>query len=148
MLSELQMNFKFIKTSDPEYALERELRNEVLRKPLGFPPGAEVFPFEDESYHLIAIDEGKVVGCLLFRPEGRTGRLYQMAVDEKYRGRGVGKNLVEIIENKLTSEGFVEIYLHARKTSESFYAQLDYKISGEEFVEIGIPHIRMKKRLI
>ena len=56
------MEFRFIDTRDPLYGAERALRVEILRKPLGMPPGSELFPFEKESFHLVAVDEGRVVG--------------------------------------------------------------------------------------
>ena len=87
------MEFKFITTLDPEYAAERELRIEVLRKPLGLPPDSIFFPFEDESVHLVALDKDRVVGCVLFKPDGADGRLFQMAVDECYQRRGLGREL-------------------------------------------------------
>lgn len=141
------MEFRFITTQDPLYPAERKLRSEVLRKPLGFPPGAEIFPFEKDSLHLVAVDNDKVVGCVLYKPEGRTGRLYQMAVYKKYQGRGIGRKLISTLEKYLKGKGVTGIYLHARKVSLSFYEQLGYKVSGGEFIEIGIPHFTMKKTL-
>jgi predicted GNAT family N-acyltransferase len=141
------MEFRFIDTHDPLYENERKLRSKVLREPFGFPPGAEVFPFENDSLHLIAIEDDDVIGCALFHPEGRTGRIYQMAVSEPRRGKGVGKRLVAELEAHLRKEKLKEIYLHARDYAVSFYAQLGYEIEGEPFMEIGIEHRLMKRTL-
>ncbi|HPW46044.1 MAG TPA: GNAT family N-acetyltransferase [bacterium] len=139
------MEIRFINTQDPLYRLERALRVDVLRKPLGLDAGTEEFPFERESLHLIALDGKIPVGCVLFRPQGKTGRLYQMAVREKYRGQGLGAMLVREMEKRLISDGIEEVYLHARHTSAPFFEKLGYKIEGEPFIEIGIEHRMMKK---
>lgn len=141
------MEFKFIDIEDPLYEKERKLRSKVLREDLGFPPGAEVFPFEDKSLHLVAVEDDEVIGCAAFHPEEKTGRLYQMAVYEKYRGNGIGRRLVARMEGHLKEEGFEEIYLHARDYAVPFYEKLGYEAYGEPFVEIGIDHRKMKKGL-
>jgi hypothetical protein len=66
------MKFRFITPKDPEYPQELMLRWEVLAKPLGLPPGMEEVLEEAKSLHLIAVDRKKLVGCVLFRPEGDT----------------------------------------------------------------------------
>ena len=141
------MELKFIDTEHPLYEKERRLRSKVLREELGFPPGAEVFPFEDKSLHLVAVQDGDVIGCAAFHPEERTGRLYQMAVYEEHRGKGIGGKLVAELERHLRDRGFEEIYLHARHYAVPFYEKLGYEIFGEPFVEIGIDHRKMKKSL-
>ena len=93
------MKFRFIRTQDPEYTKELMLRWEVLSKPLGMPPGSDIFPEEKESIHLIAMEGKNVVGCVLFHPEtAHEGRLYQMAVSEEYHGKGFGRQLIGTLE--------------------------------------------------
>ncbi|MFA5812361.1 MAG: GNAT family N-acetyltransferase [bacterium] len=84
------MEFRFITTADPLYQQELALRFELLRKPLNMPQGSEAFPFEEESLHLVAVEGGRVVGCVLFKPEGNSGRIFQMAVAKDFQGRGAG----------------------------------------------------------
>lgn len=141
------MEFKFIDTKSSEYEAERLLRTKVLREPLGFKPGAEIFPFEHESLHLVALDGDLVVGCALFHPEGKTGRMFQMAVYEEYQRKGIGKKLVAIMEEHLADEGFEEVYIHARDIAVPFYKKLGYSAEGEPFIEIGIEHFLMRKKL-
>ena len=132
----------------PEYAQELDLRWRVLRRPLGFGRDAVAFPFEAESLHLVAIEAGRVVGCVLFHPEGTaTGRLFQMAVEPDRQGTGLGTRLVRGLEDEVTRRGFREITLHARDTAVTFYAGLGYEPSGPPSVEVGIPHQNMRRDL-
>ena len=132
----------------PEYAQELDLRWRVLRRPLGFGRDAVAFPFEAESLHLVAIEAGRVVGCVLFHPEGpATGRLFQMAVEPGRQGTGLGTRLVRALEDEVTRRGFREITLHARDTAVAFYAGLGYEPSGPPYVEVGIPHQNMRRDL-
>ena len=140
--------FRFIGLDAPEYAQELDLRWRVLRKPLGFAPEAVAFPFEAESLHLVALDAGRVVGCVLFHPEGtETGRLFQMAVEPDRQGTGLGTTLVRALEAELVRRGFREVILHARDSAVGFYARLGYAPVGPPYVEVGVPHQNMRRSL-
>ena len=140
------MDLRFITAQDSEYAGEVELRYRVLREPLGMTREQVFFPFEKESWHLVALDDGAVVGCVLFLPKGeKRGRLFQMAVAQALQGRGIGRLLVRRLEQRARKKGFDEIFLHARDRAVGFYERLGYRITGEPFEEIGIMHRMMTK---
>ena len=142
------MQLAFIGLDAPEYAQERDLRWRVLRKPLGQGRDAVAFPFEAESLHLVALDGGRVVGCVLFHPEGpETGRLFQMAVEPERQGSGLGTRLVRALERAVAERGFREVTLHARDTAVGFYARLGYVSFGAPYVEVGVPHQNMRRAL-
>lgn len=139
---------RFIDPDDPAYEAERELRYQVLRRPLGDPRGSEAFPFEAQSLHLVATIGPEVVGCVLFHPDGRGGgRLFQMAVRADLQGTGVGRALVQALQARLKEEGLREITLHAREHAVGFYQRLGYACFGAPYLEVGIPHRHMRKDL-
>jgi GNAT superfamily N-acetyltransferase len=138
----------FIGLDAPEYAQELDLRWRILRQPLGFARDAVVFPFEAESLHLVALDADRVVGCVLFHPEGtESGRLFQMAVEPDRQGTGLGTRLVRVLEAEVARRGFREVILHARDTAVGFYARLGYAPVGAAYTEVGIPHQNMRRSL-
>lgn len=142
------MELRFITPEDSFYPGELELRFRVLREPLGHPREAVTFPFEGESLHLVAIDAGQVVGCVLFHPESPgDGRLFQMAVTPSRQGSGLGRELVRRLEAELTRRGFGEVHLHARAPVVPFYEKLGYAVFGDPFEEVGIPHRHMRRHL-
>ena len=139
---------RFIGLDAPEYAQELDLRWRVLRQPLGFERDAVAFPFEAESLHLLALDGDRVVGCVLFHPEGtESGRLFQMAVEPDHEGTGLGTRLVRALETEVARRGFREVILHARDTAVGFYARLGYAPVGAAYTEVGIPHQNMRRAL-
>jgi ribosomal protein S18 acetylase RimI-like enzyme len=142
------LTFIDIDTRDDRYAAELDLRYRVLRAPLGFSRQQTLSPFEDGSVHMLAVDDGRVVGCVLFRPlAARQGRLYQMAVEPRLQRRGIGARLVAALEAEVARRGFDEVVLHARATAVGFYERAGYTVDGAPFTEVGIPHVKMRKLL-
>ena len=142
------IELRFIERGDPLYDAELELRFRVLREPLGHPREAVVFPFEAESLHLVALEGGRVVGCVLFHPESaEDGRLYQMAVVPALQGTGIGTRLVHALESELSRRGFRSVHLHARAHVVPFYERLGYAVWGDPFEEVGVPHRHMRRAL-
>jgi len=142
------MEFRFITVDDPLYTQELELRSLVLREPLGHARSDVAFPFERESLHLVALEDSRVVGCVLFHPEqATTGRLFQMAVSAERQGQGAGKKLVHTLEAELKHRGIRDLHLHARQHVVTFYERLGYEVFGEPFVEVSVPHRHMRRTL-
>jgi predicted GNAT family N-acyltransferase len=74
-------------------------------------------------------------------------KMRQVAVLGNLQGKGVGKKLVQFVEIEAKKKGITHFELNARKSAVSFYLSMNYSIEGDEFEEVGIPHIKMKKVL-
>jgi ribosomal protein S18 acetylase RimI-like enzyme len=139
----------FIKPVGSTYASELDLRFRVLREPLGHTRDDVRFAFENESLHLVAIDGGKVVGCVLFAADQECGgRLFQMAIDPWLQGQGLGTKLVQRLELELRQRNVERVQLHARDGAVAFYERLGFRCVGEPFTEVGIEHRVMEKELV
>lgn len=124
------------------------LRNALLRAPLGLDFSDEDVAAEAEQVHVVALEKGEIIGTLLLRgAEGGLVQMRQVAVTPKRQGRGIGRDLVKFAEALVWAERGDEIFLHAREAVIPFYEALDYEPVGEIFVEVGIPHLKMRKRL-
>ena len=142
------MELLFIHPSHPLYASELDLRFRILREPIGHTRDDVRFTFEDHSLHLVAVDQSRVMGCVLFHPDDHGGgRLYQMAVHGALQGQGLGTRLVNRLETKLKSQQIKRIHLHARDVAVAFYERLGYRCVGEPFDEVGIVHYMMEKEV-
>ena len=125
-------------------------RWEVLRKPLGMSKDSLADSIEDESFHLMGIDEEKNViasGRVHFNSKNEAQIRY-MAVDENFKRKGVGTEIVKELEKYALSKGIVNMILNARENAISFYLSLGYEEVGPYQSDTGIPHKTMKKSLV
>ncbi len=142
------MALKMIDHGTQEYQQMVNLRNEILRKPLGLTFDSAELEREKEDVLMGAFEEDKLLGCcLLTRVDDRTMRLRQMAVPSGMQGKGIGRALMIFCENVARDMGYKRLIMHARKTALGFYEKLGYNVYGDEFMEITIPHYIMEKAL-
>jgi len=131
-----------------EYSKELELRDEVLRKPLGMSLYDEDLEKEKNDIHIGAFINHQLIGVLILTPLTASEiKMRQVAVYEAVRSQNVGREMVRFAEEYSKNKGYAIMLLNARKTAVGFYEKLGYKKIGEEFLEINIPHYKMRKRL-
>jgi ribosomal protein S18 acetylase RimI-like enzyme len=142
------MALKLIDHGTREYQQMVDLRYDMLRKPLGLRFDQEELEREKDDILIGAFDDEKILGCcLITRIEPGVCRLRQMAVLNSLQGKGIGAAMLNFAENFARDRGFRNMTMHARKTAIGFYEKLGYRIKGDEFLEITIPHFIMEKRL-
>lgn len=141
------MDIRKVTLNDPLYPQVWNLREEVLRKPLGQSLRNDDMSNEGNEIILAGLEEGTVQGCVMLRPLSNGWvKLRQMAVAPERQGSGLGRQLVEAAERCAWEQGFKGIELNARLYAAGFYSRLGYVQEGAEFSEVGIPHIRMIKQ--
>lgn len=143
------LEFKVIEHNSKEYWDTVHLREVVLRQPLGMRFSAEELELENNSYHIAAYDENKkIVGSAMFVPLSDTKlKMRQVVVAQDWQGRGIGKELIEFAETFAKLKGYKIIEANVRQTAMGFYKSMDYQPLGKEFVEVGIPHMKVEKIL-
>lgn len=139
--------YRAITAHDPEYAQERELRDRVLRRPLGLFLSEDDLRGEEEQVHIIAEEAGQVVGCVLVSFASGTAKARQLAVDASRRGQGIGSELMRRAEEIARKERCDRLLLHGRVASAAFFTRLGYSVVSDPFVEVTIPHVRLEKDL-
>lgn len=145
-MSEISVSAITIK--DPAYTEVWQLREDVLRKPLGLSLVNEDLGMDAEDIIYIAEEEGKVIGCLMLHKISDTVMKFrQMAVSPELQGKGIGRLLMTTAEQDIAVEGYTTVILHARQVVSGFYLSLGYHITSSVFTEVGIPHVIMKKML-
>jgi len=70
-----------------------------------------------------------------------------MAVAAKWRGRGLGGRVLEALVAEARRQGFEAAVLNAQVQAEPFYAAHGFAAEGEVFMDAGIPHRTMRRRL-
>ena len=144
------MTCRIIQYGSPEWQAEVSLRQEVLRKPLGLVFTPSDLAAESEDLHIGCFDGDKLVGCCILSAissEKSCRKVRQVAVAENKQQQGVGKLLMQYCENWCSQNEISKIILHARQTAVPFYLKLNYIIEGDEFLEVGILHSKMFKKI-
>ncbi len=142
------MALRMIDHNSKEYKQMVDLRNEILRKPLGLSFEQKELDEEKDDVLMGAFDDDILLGCcLLTKVDSSKIRLRQMAVPNSMQGKGIGRALMIFAENIARDLGYKVLLMHARKTAAGFYEKLGYSISGNEFEEVTIPHYVMEKNL-
>lgn len=83
-------------------------------------------------------------GRLLQQAPGE-GRIGRMAVDRALRGSGVGRQLIQALQQAAFERGDRRIVLSAQRSAEGFYQRLGYVPEGAPYDEVGIAHIGMAR---
>lgn len=95
--------------------------------------------------HVIARDDaGMPIGTGRLTPERKIGR---MAVLRDWRGRGVGDALMRALVAEAERRHWPELSLNAQVSAFSFYARHGFVPVGARFMEAGIEHQGMRRRL-
>lgn len=123
----------------------QQLRVEVFVIEQGVPIELEWDEGDDVSIHAVAYDDaGLAVATGRLLPDGHIGR---MAVRQSARGNGIGSQVLKTLLAEALREGHTELILHAQLHAWGFYERHGFVGEGEEFMEAGIAHRRMRLKL-
>jgi ribosomal protein S18 acetylase RimI-like enzyme len=84
----------------------------------------------DPDLFLVAGDGDKIIGTVIGGYDGRRGIIYHLAVDQAYRGNGIGKLLMAEVEKRLAAKGCLKAYLLVTRENLDvieFYRALDWE---------------------
>jgi len=121
------------------------IREAVFVAEQGVPAEIELDEWDERSEHALACEDGgRVVGTGRLLPDGHIGR---MAVLRERRGRGVGAAVLAALIDRARERGMRRVVLNAQSRAVPFYARFGFAVSGDEFIEAGIPHVEMARDL-
>jgi predicted GNAT family N-acyltransferase len=133
--------------TDDEVAEALALRSRVFCDEQGVSFEADQDGRDPEATHIVAVDDGVVIGTcrLLFR--SNLARLGRLAVERGRRGDGVAAAILREADRVAAAAGADSIALHAQTYALTLYETAGYSEYGPPFVEEGIEHVAMEKRL-
>lgn len=143
--------FKVIQPkTESEFKAYFKLRWKLLRAPWQQPEGSETDEIEAQCFHLMAVDEGGdiiAVARLQFNSESEAQIRY-MAVARSHERQGVGRELVNVLENHAATTAHNKIVLDAREPAVGFYQKSGYEVLEKSYLLFDeIQHFRMIKSL-
>jgi predicted GNAT family N-acyltransferase len=123
----------------------RAVRWKVFVEEQHVPENEEWDDYDPVCRHVIAAAaDGAPIGTGRLLPDGHVGR---MAVLKEWRSRGVG-SAVLVHQLQLARETrHAVVRLNAQTHAIGFYEKHGFAAEGEEFMEAGIPHFAMSRRL-
>lgn len=144
------ITYRTVPYGDRDFQQTIGLRDRVLRRPWGKTISADDTAIDRQALTMGAFDGERLIGMAMLMPtEDGVARLRFMAVEEAYRGRGVGRALGERLAERARERGDRTIVLYAREHAIPFYEKLGYRVTGTPFLpdHIEIVHVRMERTL-
>jgi len=126
------------------------VRRAVFVDEQNVPEAIEMDEHDATATHFLARDSARdePVGTARLRlPEAATAKAERVAVLRPYRGEGLGRRLMERVENEAREQDCSRMRLNAQTHVEDFYAKLGYETVSDVFPEAGIPHVEMQTDL-
>lgn len=143
------MKYKIV-TEEEELQKVFDIRKEIFVKEQEVAEAEEFDEFDSlgtACEHILVYYEDKPVGTGRIREVEGAGKLERICILKPYRKYGLGKIVVQSLEEMVLQKGMNRVQLHGQAHAEGFYHKLGYKTASKEFLEDGIPHYLMVKRI-
>lgn len=129
-----------------------EIRNQVFVEEQKVPQELENDEYDaspDACDHILLTYNGVPAGTgRWIAYNQQTAKIQRVAVLSEFRGKGLGKVLLEGLEKHAILAGYTWCILDSQCHAESFYSQLGYStVSEQPFEDAGIMHVRMQKKI-
>ena len=121
------------------------IRFKVFVEEQGVPAAIELDEHDSSCMHALARDDaGRAVATGRLLQDGHIGR---MAVLREWRGKGVGGEILERLVEAARGRGLRQVVLSAQSYVLDFYLAHGFQAEGEEYMEAGIKHRLMRRKL-
>jgi predicted GNAT family N-acyltransferase len=124
--------------------LALDVRRQVFIVEQSVPETVERDTYDAEAVHLVAIDEGNVVGTLRIVLLPEHAKFGRVAVLRAARGKGIATRLMRVAMEIARERGETRFYLTSQSDKVALYEKLGFVAFGDEFEEGGLPHRAMK----
>ena len=105
---------------------------------------------DDDAVQFIAYYRSEPAGTSRYRKTEKGIKLERFAVYAEYRGQELGRCLLASMIDHIRNDNPDPeqlLYLHAQVRAMSLYARRGFKETSEKFMEAGIEHIEMSRKL-
>jgi predicted GNAT family N-acyltransferase len=123
------------------------IRKKVFVEEQQVPEEEEIDHLESEATHFILHCDGKPAGAGRFRMVDDYGKIERICILKEFRGNGSGQAIMERIQAYAKEKNVQTLKLNAQTQAIPFYDKLGYEVISEEFLDAGIPHKTMSKKI-
>lgn len=117
------------------------LRRTVFIEEQGVSEADEIDEFDDDALHLLAMNNGKPIGCARILITDTTAKIGRVCVLKSDRGTGLGAELIRAcLQVCANQSGVTRATLGAQTHALGFYEKLGFTAYGAVFDDAGIDH--------
>ena len=125
--------------------LLKSIREAVFIREQGVPAELEWDEFDERCRHALALSQrGEAIGCGRIFSTGHIGRI---AVIQQWRKKKVGTAIMEALLDYARAHDYKQVDVDAQTQALPFYRGFGFAEQGEEFIDAGLPHIKMTLQL-
>lgn len=151
-ISSIDYQLKFIKYGSDEYYQAARLRYRLFYQECNILFESIFDSQEENDWHLAIITNvrNQVLAYGRLSQNFDEFQIYQMVVEPKYQGLGIGKLILQELIKTATLQGARFLILNARVTKVPFYEKFGFETMGKVFPSssTGVPHIQMQKMIL
>jgi len=126
--------------------LLKSIRETVFIKEQGVPADLEWDGLDEGCRHALALShKGDAIGCGRMLADGHIGRI---SVLPQWRKQKVGTAIMEALLNYARAHDYKQVDVDAQTYAVPFYRKFDFVEEGEAFMDAGLPHIKMRLKLL
>ncbi len=120
------------------------IREAVFIEEQNVPVALEWDGLDEQCMQLLALSGDEAVGTARMTAAGKIGR---MAVLKRWRGQGVGSQLLERMITAARDAQLPHVALDAQVSAIPFYQHSGFEVVSESFMDAGIEHRKMVLKL-
>lgn len=136
-------------TTQEDLQREFDIRIRVFVEEQRVPKEEEIDSYDHlggECYHfLVTTNEDQAIGTGRVRLVDGIGKPQRVAVLEEYRSHGIGRIIIQALEDKAKELGASKVKLDGQIQAQGFYEKLGYEVKSGVFLDAGIEHVLMVK---
>lgn len=140
-------NVKIVET-EKEHDDAFAVRKKVFVEEQGVPLHLECDAQDKNATHFIMYEGDEPVGAARLRSiEDQTAKIERVCILQSQRGKKLGALIMKEMEKYAISIDQKKLKLHAQSYAVPFYEKLGYTVTSPEFMDAGIPHRAMEKKI-
>jgi predicted GNAT family N-acyltransferase len=125
-----------------------KVRRQVFVREQGISEDLVFDGHDREALHMVVKDGERVIGSarVQFLTDNQA-KLERMAILERYRRKGIGKEMLLFLDTVWKDKQMQQVIIHAQLEVVPFYKLCGFDQFGSPFREAGIKHIKMRKQV-
>lgn len=137
-------SIQLISPKNPLLVEAIKLRFEVFVWEQRVPIEMEVDEYDRRCNHLVVLDrQERVVGTLRLVSQGENVKMGRFVIRKSHRRRGLGTWMMNAALKIARQKGYKNMHIEAQTYVVSFYENLGFEVTSGEYLDAGIPHMRM-----